>query len=54
MKIATHDFTSSIAAIQLAAGVFFSLKMAAQDLTSPVVDIQLATGFFFVVVKLAT
>ena len=47
MKMATQDLTSPVAAIQLAAGAFFSVKMAIQDLTSPVAANQLAAGAFF-------
>ncbi len=43
----TQDLTSPVAALQLAAGAFFSVKMATQDLTSPVAAIQLAAGAFF-------
>ena len=43
----TQDLTSPVAAIQLAAGAFFSVKMATQDLTSPVAANQLAAGAFF-------
>ena len=51
--MATQDLTSPVAAIQLAAGVFFLVKMATQDLTSPVAANQLAAGAFFPV-KMAT
>ena len=42
-----QDLTIPVAAIQLAAGAFFSVKMATQDLTSPVAANQLAAGAFF-------
>ena len=42
-----RDLTSPVAAIQLAAGAFFSVKMTIWDLTSPVAAIQLAAGAFF-------
>ena len=42
-----RDLTSPVAANQLAAGAFFSVKMATQDLTSPVAANQLAAGAFF-------
>ena len=45
--MATQDLTSPVAANQLAAGAFFSVKMATQDLTSPVAASQLAAGAFF-------
>ena len=41
------DLTSPVAAIQLAAGAFFSVKMTTLDLTSPVADRYLAAGAFF-------
>ena len=50
MVVETHDavvirtMTSSVAAMYLAAGAFFSVKMTTQDLTSPVADIYLAAG----------
>ena len=39
--------TSPVAASQLAAGAFFSVKMTPLDLTSPVADRYLAAGVFF-------
>ena len=45
--MATPDLISPVAANQLAAGAFFSVKMATQDLTSPVAAIWLAAGAFF-------
>ena len=39
--------TSPVAAIQLAAGVFFPVKMTTLDLTSPVAASRLAAGTFF-------
>ena len=59
MVVETHDaamiwtLTSSVAAMYLAAGAFFSVKMATRDLTSPVAANQLAAGAFFPV-KMAT
>jgi len=50
--VTAWDLTSPVAAIQLAAGAFFSAKMTTQDLTSPVAAIQLAAGAF-VSVKIA-
>ena len=41
------ELTSLVAAIQLAAGVFFLLKMVTQVFTSPVAAIQLAAGALF-------
>ena len=41
------DLTRPVAAIQLAAGVFFFVTMATQDLTSPVAAYHLAAGFLF-------
>ena len=41
------DLTSPVAAIQLAAGVFFQDKWPAADSTSPVAANQLAAGAFF-------
>ena len=46
MKMATQDFTSLVAVIQLAAGVFL-VKMTIRDFTSPVAAIQLAAGTLF-------
>ena len=51
--MAAQDLTSPVAAIQLAAGAFFSAKMTTWDLTSPVAANQLAAGAFFPV-KMAT
>ena len=48
-----RTLTSPVAAIQLAAGAFFSVKMTTLDLTSPVAANQLAAGAFFLV-KMAT
>ena len=42
-----RTLTSPVAANQLAAGAFFSVKMTTQDLTSPVADRYLAAGAFF-------
>ena len=42
-----RTLTSPVAANQLAAGAFFSVKMTSQDLTSPVAAIQLAACAFF-------
>ena len=42
-----RTLTSPVAANQLAAGAFFSVKMTTQDLTSPVAANQIAAGAFF-------
>ena len=42
-----RDLTGPVAANQLAAGAFFSVKMTIQDFTSPVAANQLAAGAFF-------
>ena len=47
-----RDLTSPVAANQLAAGAFFSVKMATQDLTSPVAANQRGRRFFSL--KMAT
>ena len=49
-----RTLTSPVAANQLAAGAFFSVKMSAQDLTSHVAVNQLAAGVFFFSVKMTT
>ena len=45
--MATLDLTSTVAANQLAAGAFFSVKMTTLDFTSPVAARNLAAGAFF-------
>ena len=55
MVVEIHDaaiiqtLTSPVAANQLAANAFFSVKMTTPDFTSPVAAIQLAAGAFFLV-----
>ena len=47
MKLATQDSTSLVAAIQLAASVFFLNEIATQDSTNLVAANQLAAGAVF-------
>ena len=53
MVVEIHDaavirtLTSPVAANQLAAGAFFSMKMTTLDFTSPVAARNLAAGVFF-------